>query len=97
MILKGTEFMRRFLMHVLPNRFVKIRHYGIFAGRNRPTKLLFYQRLMNLIPSKKAKEYSTIEFLELFMNIKINTCKSCNALDSNKIVSLKSIGTFNTS
>lgn len=97
MTLKGTEFIRRFLMHVLPNRFVKIRHYGIFAGRNRPTKLVFCQRLMNLIPSKKAKEYSITEFLELFMNIKINTCTSCNALDSNKVVSLESIGTLNTS
>lgn len=95
--LKGTEFIRRFLMHVLPHRFVKIRHYGIFAGRNRPTKLAFLQRLMNLIPSKKAKEYSTIDFLELFMNIKINTCKLCNALNSNKIVSLESIGILNTS
>ena len=97
MTLKGTEFIRRFLMHVLPNRFVKIRHYGIFAGRNRPTKLAFCQRLMNLIPSKKAKEYSTIEFLKLFMNIKINTCVACNKLDTTEIVSLESIGIADTS
>ena len=97
MTLKGTEFIRRFLMHVLPHRFVKIRHYGIFAGRNRPTKLAFCQRLMNLIPSKKSKDYSTIEFLALFMNIKINTCSACNAVDSNIITSLESIGITNTS
>jgi hypothetical protein len=29
-----AEFMRRFLLHVLPRGFVKIRHYGIMAGRN---------------------------------------------------------------
>ena len=97
MTLKGTEFVRRFLMHVLPPRFVKIRYYGIFAGRNRPTKLAFCQRLMNLIPSKKSKDYSTIEFLELFMNIKINTCSACNAVDSNIITSLESIGVVDTS
>ena len=28
-----VEFMRRFLLHVLPKGFVKIRHYGIYAGK----------------------------------------------------------------
>jgi hypothetical protein len=37
--LSGTEFVRRFLMHVLPKGFVKIRYYGILANRNRKTKL----------------------------------------------------------
>jgi hypothetical protein len=37
--LGGEEFVRRFLMHVLPKRFVKIRYYGILANRNRKTKL----------------------------------------------------------
>jgi hypothetical protein len=37
--LSGVEFIRRFLMHVLPKGFVKIRHYGILANRNRNTKL----------------------------------------------------------
>jgi predicted RNA-binding Zn-ribbon protein involved in translation (DUF1610 family) len=31
--LKGPEFVRRFLLHVLPHRFVKIRHYGLLAAR----------------------------------------------------------------
>lgn len=37
--LDGVEFVRRFLLHVLPKRFVKIRHYGILAVRNKKTKL----------------------------------------------------------
>lgn len=37
--LTGEEFLRRFLMHVLPKRFVKIRHYGLMAGCNVKTKL----------------------------------------------------------
>lgn len=77
MTIKGTEFIRRFLMHVLPHRFVKIRYYGIFAGRNRPTKLAFCQRLMHLIPSKKSKDYSTSDFLSLFMNIHVKQCPVC--------------------
>jgi hypothetical protein len=39
MILAAEEFIRRFLLHVLPKRFVRIRHYGLLAGRNVTTKL----------------------------------------------------------
>ena len=35
----GVEFLRRFLQHVLPWRFVKIRHYGLSASTNVDTKL----------------------------------------------------------
>lgn len=37
--LGGGEFLRRFLLHVLPKGFVRIRHYGLLAGRNVDTKL----------------------------------------------------------
>ncbi len=39
MALKATEFMRRFLLHVLPLYFVRIRHYGFLANRARQEKL----------------------------------------------------------
>jgi hypothetical protein len=35
MALDGEEFIRRFLLHVLPAGFVKIRHFGLLANRNR--------------------------------------------------------------
>jgi hypothetical protein len=35
----ADEFIRRFLRHILPHRFVKIRHYGLMAPRNAKTKL----------------------------------------------------------
>jgi hypothetical protein len=34
-----AEFLRRFLLHVLPARFVKMRHFGLLASGNVPTKL----------------------------------------------------------
>ena len=39
MTLAAEEFIRRFLLHVLPKRFVRIRHFGLLAGRNALTKL----------------------------------------------------------
>jgi hypothetical protein len=52
--LKGLEFIRRFLMHVLPRGFVKIRHYGILANRNKKTKLARCKRLTGS-PSYKTR------------------------------------------
>jgi hypothetical protein len=34
MTLAAEEFLRRFLLHVLPTGFTRIRHYGLYAGRN---------------------------------------------------------------
>ena len=39
MSLDATEFIRRFLLHVLPAGFVKIRHFGLLANRNRSQAL----------------------------------------------------------
>jgi hypothetical protein len=36
--ISGTEFLRRFCLHILPHRFVKIRHYGIYSSRARALK-----------------------------------------------------------
>ena len=37
--LTGLEFARRFLLHVLPKRFVRLRHYGLFANAHRCARL----------------------------------------------------------
>ena len=39
MTLSGEEFLRRFLLHVLPDRFVRIRYYGLLANRHRKKAL----------------------------------------------------------
>ncbi len=46
MTLDAGEFLRRFLLHVLPDRFVRIRHYGLCAARNVDTKLLAARTLL---------------------------------------------------
>ncbi len=48
MTLDADEFIRRFLLHILPDSFVKIRHYGILSNRNRKRKLLLCRRLLGV-------------------------------------------------
>ena len=59
MTLSATEFTRRFLLHVLPNRFVKIRHYGILCSRNIKGKLLKCQKLSESKPLAPIPHYYT--------------------------------------
>lgn len=51
MTLSTVEFIRRFLLHVLPTGFVKIRHYGFMANRDRAAKRDLCRRLLNM-PAK---------------------------------------------
>lgn len=46
MTLEAVEFLRRFLLHVLPRGFVKIRYYGFLAHRRRSTELAHCRRLL---------------------------------------------------
>jgi hypothetical protein len=39
MLLPGVQFLRRFLQHVLPRGFTRLRHYGLLANRKRSAKL----------------------------------------------------------
>jgi hypothetical protein len=44
--LSAGEFLRRFVMHVLPKGFMKIRHYGLLASRQREQRLRQARRLL---------------------------------------------------
>jgi hypothetical protein len=53
--LPPLEFIRRFLLHVLPRGYVKIRHYGLLAASNATTRLeIARQRLEQESPPPKA-------------------------------------------
>ena len=50
MTLKTDEFMRRFLLHVLPSGFHRIRHYGLIANSGRRENLARARELLNVAP-----------------------------------------------
>jgi hypothetical protein len=50
MALDAGEFMRRFLLHVLPEGFHRIRHYGLFANGHRADKLVLCRKLLEVPP-----------------------------------------------
>ncbi len=48
MRLTPAEFIRRFLMHVLPRRFHRIRHYGLFANGGRTRNIARARELLDV-------------------------------------------------
>ena len=46
--LPGEEFIRRFLMHVPPKRFVRIRHYGLLSSRNKSSRIPACRNILGL-------------------------------------------------
>jgi hypothetical protein len=80
MTLDASEFIRRFLMHVLPDNFVKIRYYGFLSNRNQKTKLAKCKELLgvtieiNQEPTNSTKWQDTLLKLT---GIDIQKCQYC--------------------
>lgn len=55
MTLSTDEFMRRFLLHVLPSGFHRIRHYGLIANTGRRENLARVRELLNVAPIIKSE------------------------------------------
>jgi len=78
MTLSAFEFIRRFLLHVLPDNFVKIRHYGLLSNRNRKGKLRQAQRLLGGTVSDTPDDHEPWrELLHRLTGIDPDLCPCC--------------------
>lgn len=83
----GEEFIRRFLLHVLPAGFTKIRHYGLLASRNAKTKLEIARKLLQharpqALRSKSASDplHAACTWQEIFFHVTgvdLTVCPQC--------------------
>ena len=60
MTLSTDEFMRRFLLHVLPSGFHRIRHYGLIANTGRRENLARARELLNVAPIVSAESTADV-------------------------------------
>ena len=85
MTITADEFIRRFLMHVLPKRFIKIRHYGIMANRNRRTKLKICQIKAGRSEIKaKFKDLNAVEIITKMTGRDVTKCPCCKTGTMNR-------------
>jgi hypothetical protein len=80
MTLDAQEFIRRFLLHVLPHGFVRIRHYGFLANAHREKKLAHCRHLLQADPPNAAS-FSQQEdwkaFYERLTGKSLTICPAC--------------------
>jgi hypothetical protein len=77
MTLEVGEFIRRFLLHVLPDGFVKIRYYGLFSHRNRNTKLVQSKQILGVPPGNQPETISWQDRLYQLTGIDPTVCPHC--------------------
>jgi hypothetical protein len=76
--LNGIEFLRRFVQHILPHGYIRIRHYGFLASKNKSKEL--NQAKAELKQTHwERKHYSWQEIAEEKLDIKLNQCPHCKS------------------
>jgi len=84
--LEALEFIRRFLLHVLPDRFVKIRHYGLLSNRGRKKKLLSCQKLLGVAINGESEESPKETWEDLLTRITGKDPRVCPFCGKGKMV-----------
>jgi len=78
MALAAEEFIRRFLLHVVPGGFVRIRHFGFLANRGRRAKLARGRALLGSSPSPAEAPIESVAALMLRLTgLDIERCPVC--------------------
>ena len=76
--ISGVEFIRRFLMHIPPKRFVRIRHYGLLCTRSKTEHLALCRNLLGCKQYlSRLKDMETPQILETLYGIRVAVCKCC--------------------
>ncbi|CAI3658181.1 IS91 family transposase [Clostridium neonatale] len=81
MTISADEFIRRFLIHILPSGFMKIRHYGLLGNRNKTAKLNICKQLTNT-PILLRHKIPTLELIKEITGRDLSKCPNCG---SNKL------------
>jgi hypothetical protein len=82
MTLSAHEFIRRFLLHLLPDRFHRIRYYGFLGNRHRQEKLQRCRQLLGMTsadPTTQATEAPTDyrDRYEKLTGVSLRLCPAC--------------------
>jgi hypothetical protein len=78
MTIDADEFIRRFLLHVLPNGFMKIRYFGFLAHKNKQKAIALLRKLID--PDAKLPEKMKETILEMMLRLTgkdITCCPEC--------------------
>ena len=77
--LDAHEFIRRFLLHVLPEGFMRIRHFGFLANRSKKQALTQCRKLLKLDPAlPQSPNQSALDLLREITGVDLSRCPCCH-------------------
>jgi hypothetical protein len=81
-VLPVDEFLRRFLQHILPARFQRVRHYGLLAHRGKRARLAHGRRLLGARPRRRetAPPTTAAEWLRQLLGLDLTRCPQCGGV-----------------
>ena len=89
MTLDADEFIRRFLLHVLPRGFLKIRYFGFLAHKNKKQAIKLLRKLID--PDASLPEKVTETILEMMLRLTGNDITCCPKCKKGTMVKVKKL------
>ncbi len=77
MSLTAYEFMRRFLLHVVPPRFVRIRYVGLLSNRMRAKNIRLCRELLKVKPEDVPQSIEHEDFVDFLLELTGNDLRVC--------------------
>jgi hypothetical protein len=89
MTLSADEFIRRFLLHVLPNGFQRIRYYGFLGNRNRQQKLDQCRRLLGMpVPDQPPAAPVEPDYRDRYEDLTGTSLRQCPQCQRGRMVTV---------
>jgi hypothetical protein len=89
MTLAADEFIRRFLLHVLPKGFQRIRYYGFLANRNRAQKLARCRQLLTMPQPETPDDQAARDYRDQYEELTGTSLKECPACQHGRMVTIE--------
>lgn len=77
MILPVEEFIRRFLLHIVPDSYMRIRHFGFLSNKHRTKNISLCRKLLGVSVQPKKEEQSLEEIMFTLTGEDITKCPRC--------------------
>ena len=99
MTLSAEEFIRRFLLHALPDGFQRIRYYGLLGNRYRQQKLARCRQLLGMMPPKEALSESVPpkDYRDLHQQLTGSSLRECPVCHRGRMLTIEMLAAHRSS
>lgn len=91
MTIPASEFIRRFLLHVLPPGFMRIRYYGFLSNSHRASNLALCRRLLALDPQPLPQQLSPDDFASRYNSLTGQQPDLCPACKKGSMLQIRTL------